>query len=109
MYKLAQTSVLENNELRLEIGLILLGFIARSVKSRSGDVILKLYLALVRPYLDFALQFWSSYYRMDIGFKWVKCFDKRDVGKVLTVRTGNNGFNLEKCRFRRDRQKLIYK
>ena len=44
-----------------------LGFIARSVKSRSTKVILKLYLALVRPHLDYAAQFWSPYYRMDIG------------------------------------------
>ena len=43
------------------------GFIARNVKSRSAEVILKLYLALVRPYLDYAVQFWSPYYRMDIG------------------------------------------
>ena len=31
----------------------LLGFIARSIKSRSAEVILKLYLALVRPHLDY--------------------------------------------------------
>ena len=45
----------------------LLGFITRSIKSRSGEVILKLYLALLRPHLDYAVQFWSPYYRMDIG------------------------------------------
>ena len=44
-----------------------LGFIARSVKSSSTEVILKLYLALVRSHLDYAVQFWSPYYRMDIG------------------------------------------
>ena len=44
-----------------------LGFIARSIKSRSGEVILKLYFVLVRPHLDYAVQFWSLYYRMDIG------------------------------------------
>ena len=43
-----------------------LGFISRSVSNRSADVILKLYLALVRPHLDYAVQFWSLCYRMDI-------------------------------------------
>ncbi len=42
-----------------------LGFISRSVSNRSADVILKLYLALVRPHFDYAVQFWSPYYRMD--------------------------------------------
>ena len=44
-----------------------LGFISRSVSNRSADVILKLYLSLVRPHLDYAVQFWSPYYRMDIN------------------------------------------
>ena len=39
-------------------------------------------------------------------FKWVKGFNKGDVGKVLMVssqdRTKNNGFKLEKCRFRKE-------
>ena len=45
----------------------LLGFITISIKSRSAEVILKLYLALVRPHLDYAVQFWSKYYRMDVS------------------------------------------
>ena len=32
----------------------ILGFIGRCVTNRSSDVILKLYLALVRPHLDYA-------------------------------------------------------
>ena len=44
-----------------------LGFISRSVSNRSANVILQLYLALVRPHLDYAVQFWSPYYRMDIN------------------------------------------
>ena len=31
-----------------------------------GEVILKLYLALVSPHLDYAVQFCSLYYRIDI-------------------------------------------
>ena len=34
--------------------------------NRSSDIILR-YLALVRSQLDYAAQFWSPYYRKDIG------------------------------------------
>ena len=44
-----------------------LGFIARSVKSRSAEAILKLYLALVRPHLSYVVLFWSPYYKMNVG------------------------------------------
>ena len=64
MYRLAQISVPDNNVLRLVNRL--LGFIARSIESRSAEVILKFYLALTRSRLDYAVRFWSPYYRMDI-------------------------------------------
>ena len=34
--------------------------------NRSSEVILR-YLALVRPHLDYAAQFWSPYYKKNIG------------------------------------------
>ena len=46
----------------------MLGFIAASVNSRSAEVIQTLYFALVKPHIDYAVQFWSPYYRVDIGF-----------------------------------------
>ena len=46
----------------------ILGYISRTVSNRTDEVILKLYLALVRPHLDYAVQFWSPFYRMDIEF-----------------------------------------
>ena len=45
----------------------ILGLISRTVTNRTSEVILRLYLALVRPHLDYAVQFWSPYYRMDIN------------------------------------------
>ena len=45
----------------------ILGFISRCVTNSCSEVILRLYLALVRPHLDYAAQFWSLYYRKDIG------------------------------------------
>ena len=43
-----------------------LGFIAWSVSNRSPEVILRLYLSLVRPHLDYPIQYWSPYYRKNI-------------------------------------------
>ena len=43
-----------------------LGLILRSMCNRSKYVILRLYLALVRPHLDYAVQFMSLYYIMVI-------------------------------------------
>ncbi|KAG7166732.1 RNA-directed DNA polymerase from mobile element jockey-like 30 [Homarus americanus] len=44
-----------------------LGFISRSVSNKSAEVLLQLYLSLVRPHLDYAVQFWCPNYRMDIN------------------------------------------
>ena len=38
---------------------IILGFIFRYFKFKNKDIILKLYKSLVRPFLEYAVQFWS--------------------------------------------------
>ena len=38
----------------------------RAYVNRSADEILRLSLALVKPHIDYAVQFWFLYYRMDI-------------------------------------------
>ena len=44
----------------------MLGFIGQNIEYRSWDILLKLYKTLVRPHLEYCVQFWSPYYRKDI-------------------------------------------
>ena len=44
----------------------MLGMISRTISYKSRHSILKLYNALVRPHLEYSVQFWSPYLRKDI-------------------------------------------
>ena len=86
----------------------LVGFIGRVFENKSEKVILKLYNSLVRPHLEYCVQFWSPYYRKDI--EKLERVQRRITKMIPRLRNKSyenrlrelNLFNLSKRRMRGD-------
>ena len=88
----------------------MLGFINRNFSFKNKDVILPLYNSLVRPHLEYAVQFWSPHHEKDIAK--LESVQRRATKMIPSLRNKSyeerlDQLNLFSLRKRRLRGKLI--
>ncbi len=84
----------------------MLGFINRNFSFKKKDIILPLYTSLVRPHLEYAVEFWSSHHTKDIAK--LEVVQRRATKMIPSLRNKSyeerlaslNLFSLEKRRLR---------
>ncbi len=80
----------------------ILGFINRNISFETKDIILPLYTTLVRPHLEYAVQFWAPHHAKDIAK--LEAVQRRATKMIISMRnkpyeerlTQLNLFSLEK-------------
>ena len=88
----------------------MLAFIAKGLEYKSREVLLQLYRVLVRPHLEYCVQFWSPYLRKDVVALGTvqRRFTRLILGmKGLTYEERLNSLGLYSLEFRRMRGDLI--
>ena len=98
-------------------------YIKRSVASGSREVILPLYSALVRPHLEYCIQFWAPWYKKDRdlqqramkmikGLKHLLCEERVSNPHLFSLEKGLGGdlinvYKFLRCRRQRDEGRLF--
>lgn len=79
----------------------ILGCIKRSTTSRSREATLPIYSALMRPHMEYCVQFWGPQHKKDI--KWVQSRAMKMIVRLEHLLQAEIwGFGLEKRRFEGD-------